>query len=371
MRNRDIGSEFLTIKHEYESSFSRPLRLERPEPGGYTFGRAVFDGPARVMPLRSDRRTSSADAFTLGDQTLLGMGSTAIARVLPTNPIAGAAVFLGELREGVPSIIGSSLLKSRLRDYRKVGDEYLNVQFGWKPLVSDVLKFAEAAKTHEQVLQQYRRDSGRNVRRRYSFPTTIDTKTEVLDPISAGNSPWPASSNHYDASFFESSKAHRLTKTTVIKVDVWFSGCFTYYLDPGDDNLGKAKRFAQEANKISGSRITPEVLWNLAPWSWAVDWVTNVGDIIHNMSAFSSDGLVMRWGYLMEKTVHEVTYQVDGLVPKSGSCPSMLTETYRTTRKRRLAATPYGFGVDMGALKPSQYAILAALGISRAPRLAR
>lgn len=369
MRNRDIGSDFTTIRREYLSTGARSFHLERPEPGGYDFGRSVYDGPLYVDPTRSGYSSSFPEPLTLGVQTLQGMGSTAIARTIPTNPIAGAAVFLGELREGLPSMVGKSLWKSRLRDYRKIGDEYVNVQFGWKPMISDIQKFAEAARTSEKVLAQYRRDSGRNVRRRYEFPRVEERKVEVLDPTTTALAPYPCGGTIADHSYFSSGASQKLTRTTYTSYEVWFSGCFTYYLDPGDTALGRAKRASQEAAKLYGTRLTPETVWNLAPWSWAADWVTNLGDVIHNFAAFSSDGLVLRWGYVMEKTIHEVTHELTGLVPKNGNVPSTLSETRRTTRKSRIGATPYGFGIDMGNLNPSQYAILAALGISRGPRV--
>lgn len=363
LRNRDIGGPFELVKREYESNSNRAFTVRRPTDARGSW--KSYRGPVIVDRDNTGLYSSYPSIHSLGDETLLGMGSTAMARVLPTNPIAGAAVFLGEMKEGLPSLVGSSLVKSEFRDYRKVGDEYLNVKFGWEPIISDVKKFAEAAKSSDKVLKQYRRDSGRNVRRRYSFPKLTETTETVTDSFAH---PWPIHSANADVSYFQSG-AHRLTTTVTKSSEVWFSGCFTYYLDPGDTALGRSRRHAQEANKLLGTRITPQTLWELAPWSWAIDYFTNIGEVIHNFSAFANDGLVLRWGYVMEKSIHEVTKTISGMRVYQGDVPESLYETRRTVRLRRLVATPYGFGLDPGGLSASQLAILAALGISNGPRL--
>jgi hypothetical protein len=42
--------------------------------------------------------------------------------------------------------------------------------------------------------------------------------------------------------------------------------------------------------------------------------------------------------------------------------------TYMVDQKERVRATPYGFGLDLGSLNPRQWAILASLGLTRAPQ---
>lgn len=120
-----------------------------------------------------------------------------------------------------------------------------------------------------------------------------------------------------------------------------------------------------EANKLLGTRLTPEVLWNLAPWSWAADWITNTGDVLHNISMFAQDGLVLRYGYVMEETIIERTWTLHGVGFKSSPGPYNFSSTLREIHKVRRKATPFGFGVSEEAFTPRQYSILAALGMSR------
>jgi hypothetical protein len=114
--------------------------------------------------------------------------------------------------------------------------------------------------------------------------------------------------------------------------------------------------------------LDPETVWNLTPWSWAVDWFSSAGDVVHNLNAWSKYGLVMRYGYLMEHKVlrndHFTTYtapQLKGQNPPSAT-PSM---SFYTETKRRVRANPFGFGVSWNGLDKFQLSIAAALGLSR------
>jgi hypothetical protein len=114
-----------------------------------------------------------------------------------------------------------------------------------------------------------------------------------------------------------------------------------------------------------GLNPTPDVLWQVTPWTWAVDWFSNAGDVISNWSAFHIDGLVMRWGYQMEHSIIRDTYSLVGARDVSGDAQPVSDVTFITETKVRVKATPYGFGIDLGGLSPFRLSILAALGLSR------
>jgi len=245
---------------------------------------------------------------------------------------------------------------------QKVGGEYLSVEFGWKPMLNDIQSLSAAVTKSHKILDDYRRGSGKQIRRQYSFPTETSQNVVIKDNIY----PYIPTSTTW---FYVN--PGRLTRTETIQKDCWFKGAFTYYLDPGEDRMGKLLRASQEAKKLYGVRITPDVLWNLAPWSWAADWVSNAGDVISNVSAFASDGLVMRYGYLMEHTIATREYRLEGYRLYGDSAPRTDVATFVTETKRRIPATPFGFGLELGALSGRQQAIIAALGLSRNARVAR
>jgi len=290
---------------------------------------------------------------------MVSYGTKAIARTIPTNPVAGLATFLGELREGLPKIPGQAVFRSHLRARDRianVADEHLNVQFGLKPLISDVSSFAGAVKTSKEVIDQYQRDSGRLIRRRYSFPES--TETEITDMGLRTTAP------AFPSDMYLGSGLGKLTRTRVTHSRIWFSGAYTYYLDPGETAKGKLIRDEQIANKLYGTRVSPEVLWELTPWSWAADYVLNIGDIMTNISALSRDSLVIRHAYVMMETTITDTYVLQG-VKFNFYDPGPITQTFRTTVKSRLKATPYGFGLNPASISDRQWGILLALGVSQ------
>ena len=356
----DLGHEFETVKKYVEHGRLPDVHVHASQ-GIYDY---VYDGPwvakeGLVGPTSSLYPAVPPD---LRDR-MIAKGTTAIARTIPTNSVASAAQFLGELREGLPAVPGSHL-RGRVGSPSSYSDEFLNYSFGVKPLLSDLQKFAEAGRTSVKVIDQLKRDSGRLVRRRYTFPVERIVTAPVVQSTNWYGYPGlrVATPNAY------SSGPGKLTKTREETYTYWFSGAYTYHYHDGDRAVDKMRAAEQRLAKLFGVRITPELLWELTPWSWAADWLANTGDVIHNLSAFMSDSLVMRWGYIMCHYTCRDTYLAEGVSLK-GNASGPLTQTFVTDVKKRVKATPYGFGLDTGTFSERQWAILGALGISRGSRL--
>jgi hypothetical protein len=256
---------------------------------------------------------------------------------------------------------GSTFWKEKTISGRKIGDEYLNSEFGWKPLISDVTDIISAVSHARSVLEQYERASGSLVRRRYSFPISYSTVT--TDVAGSG------------VIFQDHPTFHTPGRAMVTKLQkevwkqTWFSGAFTYHLPTGYKSHSKIMELGAKADALLGTDLTPEVLWNIAPWSWAVDWFSNAGDVISNLSSWATDGLVMKWGYIMEKTISKNTYyQIDEGTKSTSIYDSHILGTpivASVETKQRRVASPFGFGLDFSSLTSRQKAIIAALGITR------
>lgn len=300
-----------------------------------------------------------------GVDRLFALGGTAVSRTLPTNPVGGAATFLGELRQGVPALIGGSLFRDRAKEAlkaQKAGHEYLNVEFGWKPLIADLRKFALGVKKHDQIVSQLSRDSGRNVRRRYEFPAE-----DVVDYTDITTSPYllgQADGTGLDTYIYAGPGTMRRVTTGSRKT--WFSGCYTYHLPDYNEMYG-VKRYLAEADKVLGVKITPEVLWNLAPWSWAADWFANTGDVLNNLTQFSQNDFAMRYGYLMQKRhltgMHYCTQNLNTWQWQPQSHTVIVKQS--AVSMVRVPASPFGFGITASDFSPRQLAITTALGLSR------
>lgn len=84
-----------------------------------------------------------------------------------------------------------------------------------------------------------------------------------------------------------------------------------------------------------------------------------------NVSDAITDGLVVKYGYMMEHTIVCDTYSVSGLHSGNGvALPPIETRLFTETKKR-VEATPYGFGLNWDGFSTYQKSILAALGISK------
>lgn len=360
--SRDVGGPFHTISARLTADWDL-ARL-------YTLGYGGSNGELyqggvlpNMVPQNWDYVRTDFDREKLlfwADQHpagyLEGLGSKAIASTIPTNPNMDAAVSIAELyREGLPSVVSSIDLRDRLGFFRGLGGDYLNIEFGWKPVLSDLLSLSQSILESEALLQQLARDSGRNVRRRLAFPA--DRQTTIGDDTIVPESGAPLSLLNQRGRSITTSSYHK----------TWFSGSYVYHYDPAD--LNEASRIATQARLLFGLQITPEVLWNLAPWSWLVDWFTNIGPILHNLSAFGQDGLVLRYGYLMHHHTRREDHLYRGVtLPKGGDFPAGdRRAAFCLESKRRIRATPYGFGLTFASFSVRQWAILAALGMTRAP----
>jgi hypothetical protein len=325
--NRNTGQKLKTVQHAHKHSFST-----------------------------ADFPTTSPSSKAV----LWAKGTQAIARCEPTNPVSSLATSLAELRrEGLPSMFGSGLLREKAKIGRGAGNEYLNYQFGWAPLMSDLRSFGHSVQNSNKILTQYRRDSGKPIRRRYEFPIEESTSITQL----GSTTPQPSLQTAYYESGYSSSENTK-TRTRVTTKRTWFSGSFTYHLAVGSDAVNKFARWNQEADKLFGVSLTPEVVWNLTPWSWASDWFFNVGDVLHNVSAVLTDGLVMHYGYIMEQTSVSDVYVNQGTRYHTGGT-SDLVQTFTTTSRRRYPANPFGFGLTNSDLSGRQLAIIAALGLTK------
>jgi hypothetical protein len=113
---------------------------------------------------------------------------------------------------------------------------------------------------------------------------------------------------------------------------------------------------------LFGLKPSPSVLWEIIPWSWLIDWCSNVGDVIDNLSARALDNLAAKYAYVMGTKKQEVT-----LISVADFYNGPQTETWSGTftRKLRQEASPFGFDLSSDMFSARQWSILAALGISR------
>jgi hypothetical protein len=236
----------------------------------------------------------------------------------------------------------------------------LNFEFAWKPLINDLLKWGKAYSHADKLWDQFLRDAGKRVRRGYTFPRSREIISSTTTP---GQPIWPAGAQSNDL-WTGGTYLYPLETEVSLERQRWFSGCFTYFVDLSKDQESQKRLMRRRLDYLYSTKVTPQVLWNLAPWSWAADWITNFGDVVNNLTRFSEDGLVMPYGYMMEQSIGRTLYRMRNLTPRGYQIPD-LTEVLTHTVKYRRRATPFGFGYDEQDFTARQWAIIGALGLSR------
>lgn len=302
-----------------------------------------------------ERLPSRAPEFidpSISTASLNGYGATGWARARPGRATADAAVFAAELRK-LPTLPGRQL--QRLKNFRSLGSEYLNVKFGWEPFVRDLQKMYETYRNIDRRLAQLVRDNGRGIRRSARVNDTESTSTVEHEngyfvyPVY----PWIGASGH----------SMKRTVTESVRTRTWFVGRFRYHIP----DIGTSQWNRRATRALYGANITPEVLWNVLPWSWLVDYFGNVGDIISNFSPTAVDRLTADYAYVMRTEERSLSWTVTGWVNNQDGqpCHLSLRGENATIAKARAVATPFGFGLNWDGLSAGQVGILTALGISR------
>jgi hypothetical protein len=332
-------------------------------------GALVYPVPSSSNSLDSVHNGTLTSPASYTETGLDQFAQRAYNRVAPTSVVWDAAQFLGELREGLPNLAVDTI-KHGARFYKGLGSDYLNLEFGWKPFISDLQNAAKAlANATHQLANQ-----GERVHRKYSVPAVSSSASAsfnrttavtcgipgLLSPAALAAAKIPSLSV---GSFGANSDGNYMKTKTVTR---WFEGEFSSFYPLNFDPDSYLSRLSALVNL----KLTPAVLWELSPWSWMVDWYLQIGDTIAANEKAANDLLVMHYGYAMERTVYttELSWRRTGANTTTGvRIPSSGRYFAVTEYKRRIRANPYGFRLGgTSALSGSQLAILGALGLTKA-----
>lgn len=358
---RNIGGHFISKRYDVELGSTRPwVAVQKDSAGREMYRTKTIVLPSTPLANRlmnmATLTSSSTMKSTLNsivpspmpEAQLVALGTKAVSMFQPLNPVADTSTTIAEFISerklfNVPGTSGS------------LPGEYLNYMFGISPSVGYVQDLRYAIQNREKILEQLARDSGRWIRRR---GTVLDDSETVNQDHSYQEAPGTIgpSLNSYLA------RNGKLRTTTRTSTKVWFSGAFTYHLP----KEGTMWRTVAELDKLYGVKLNVDTAWELLPFSWLVDYKFSAGAALSNLSAFSADGLVMPYGYIMCTTRRETEYTWTGsLRDENGAWKDEILYARDTSvTKQRLPANPFGFGLLPGDLTDRQWSILAALGMS-------
>ncbi len=316
------------------------------------------------------------------------LGAGLIANTNPYAAKADVAVTIGELLTGnLPRIlarIGDRLTRiaidwkletgRELGKHTNPGNEWLSYHFGWVPLVNDVIAAVETL--YKLHLLIYGADDTRRHRggdlgtsfRTSETPTSAQKTWNMGSPISNTSTKPFVRDATGSVSLVPSSSYTPVSWNNTVRVtaDYRFSARFHSGTRANATEVG----YLDRALELLGADITPATLWNLAPWTWLLDWFSNMGTVVQNLSDLDWSNVLLDYAYLTLQVKTVVSMNVS--VPPSWGTTSLYTpshstlaHTVTTIEKVREQASPVGFSVSWTGLSPFQLSILAALGMTR------
>jgi hypothetical protein len=355
-------------------------------------GSFIHTGLPDLVQIGGKDISSPSDYRTqLNPNDLQSLGNTAYARLRPKVEKAGLGQAIAEARD-VPKMLSTTAkgfhfawkamggsqhipvwnnLKGTVASHvtnvraapKSVANHFLNAQFGWAPFVKDVSDMLNLVTDYVHILDNAERRNDRWQQKEF-HEDDILSDTLVYNDTKSSNSP-----------IFRTYLAPALGSGTCTRVTlqvrrqkltrIWYSGSFKYYrpeFDRGTD-MNDRVRAARQFLTLAGANISPTLIYKVTPWTWLVDWFTDVGKFVQRTEDLATGSVVARYLYLMRETFDRYEYITTHVYPNT----TITATSYQEVRVRRRvpSESPFEFALSPTSLSGMQLGILAALGVSR------
>jgi hypothetical protein len=184
----------------------------------------------------------------------------------PDTTYVNYAESILELRETVNLVryAGRTLLA-------KSGSAYLASEFGWKPILRDLIKLVDLAAAIKKRIDFLKRNEGVPISRKrvlYNYTENLSN----LGSVDFG----PAYPNNIVVADEGSNGIYGYLEAKAV-----YHSRLSYALPGIDDEWWDYKAFTI----LSGLRFGLNTAWELIPFSWLIDWFSNVGDFVETQWA--------------------------------------------------------------------------------------
>jgi len=146
-----------------------------------------------------------------------------------------------------------------------IPETFLSYQFGWAPLISDIKTFLDVQKDWEDRLN-YLRDLKAGVRQRRTLGSDKSSYSSYY-PI------WLFNKYLLDVHY-----------SVEESTEIWFTSTPKLVTDvpiPISNDASQRPEGTKFASLMYGvGRADYSTLWNLLPWSWFIDYFSNIGDVL-------------------------------------------------------------------------------------------
>lgn len=385
------GSPFSSLKYEWCTPYSgvhgngvyfRADKLQKYAGGFHPPMGAGDFCPPGVLDRFAFANQNDTFMLRLVDNTnhpsMNGLGERAWKSTKPKLEKASGLVFTSELRDmprmlkqmsksfhNIWKALGGSASSRANREAafglmqpKTVADEFLAAEFGWIPFVKDLYRFNDVINQYYDIVLKLQKRNNTWVRRR--VPLEGKTVSTVINSGLANKCcPVLMNANYFVAP--PSFNVLELDETSISAV-----GKFRFYRPEFDVKSGdKITQWNQAMQflTISGFRVTPSNVYAAIPWTWLIDWFTNVGDYLDHLNDVWIDSVVNEYCFVMQhrETIREFHQEL----PFHSGTVSLNFRRSIDSKQRAQGSSPYGFGLSWDDLDPQQWAILVALGLSR------
>lgn len=259
--------------------------------------------------------------------------AAAVARTNPSRPYVDIPVNILELGDI------TNLLKTRGESLiKKAAGHNLRYQFGIKPLVGDLVKLTHFhGAVHRRIREIERLQSPKGLRRTIQLDSLSGTKTHTDEYLQTAG---PLIIKSYQTQGRRQVKAHVR----------WKAG----------GNLSKINQQEMSAlatRAVLGLTVDFSTLWEAMPWSWLIDWGTNLGDYLKSQRNIIPASLMGVW--LMKHSISSTTIPA---FRANSHDVSQIEVVKESKTRRRVIVTPTA---HFPFLTGNQLGILASLAITR------
>lgn len=375
------GGNWFAWEAEDYHEFREPRVVRRP-----SFGRA-YDGRGTNSWSHSTHWNRMKAGYSVSQIAAIQAeeemwGAEGWRRARPAQPDFSLAQSLYEIKD-IPRLLKSSVyhlirritrvrtwlkfdwtrkrfFDSRKKSYlRRTSEWHLAIQFGWLPILSDIIKFRETLIKRDKLLKDLLKYEGRPLKRRRTLG-----EGDVIPPWhyeSTTTTPYNSIVKPTFVTQCYSSGGTKTEQDRTIKYKREFVAQFRYWLPKGPRDLGYFKKLS---GRLFGLRVTPSMVWAIMPWSWLVDYFVDVRSVVDFVSPGVEDCLICDWCYITRSETENVscTSYVNVNVMPSGSARLEAKRVYKFSYKARFHGTYFGFRVKEDDLNWRQKSILAALG---------
>jgi len=229
---------------------------------------------------------------SLRTSTISKHGYSLLADSLPTSRVYTLTRNLAELKD-LPMLYRNTVLLYKadpsILTSKGLGNQYLNMKFGWEPLVKDILDLLAIPET---ITKEVNRLIDRN-----GMPSVFRAKRKGRDALV----PTPSWTS-------ETLQNETFVSAGTTAVRNWeLRSALTYTLKFPNVDV-PILRDDLTTHKF-GLNPNPSDVYELVPWSWLADWFSGLGDYVDLMNELAKDQSLFNYGYLTYVSEGKVTGQ--------------------------------------------------------------